>query len=236
MTKRCPRCKVWKPTGEFHKKSSTRDGLACYCKTCKKKIAAKWYKDNREQERERRRQHYAENRETYIENARRRYWENPRAKSEYDKRRYKQKREEILQYQSDYYQCNKEHVKARVKRYRQDNPEKEAGRARRRRAKEKGAEGYFTEEHWERLCNLSGGTCLCCGKDEDITVDHVVPLTRGGTNWINNIQPLCRSCNSSKGNRDFTDYRSGNVWMWVKAMMWEVLSEKGRLNWTHDNP
>lgn len=39
--------------------------------------------------------------------------------------------------------------------------------------------------------------CLNC-KSEKITLDHVVPLARGGTNHITNFQPLCRSCNGSK--------------------------------------
>jgi 5-methylcytosine-specific restriction endonuclease McrA len=49
---------------------------------------------------------------------------------------------------------------------------------------------------------------LCCGRpDVKLTQDHVVPLARGGSNLIDNIQPLCASCNSSKGTQTI-DYRS----------------------------
>lgn len=43
--------------------------------------------------------------------------------------------------------------------------------------------------------------CQICGTMERITIDHIIPLTKGGTNYIDNLQPLCLSCNSSKGNK-----------------------------------
>jgi 5-methylcytosine-specific restriction endonuclease McrA len=43
--------------------------------------------------------------------------------------------------------------------------------------------------------------CRCCGSSEKLTIDHIVPLTRGGSNDLDNLQILCRNCNSRKGNR-----------------------------------
>jgi hypothetical protein len=56
-------------------------------------------------------------------------------------------------------------------------------------------------------------TCLCCGRQEPeiaLTIDHVVPLSKGGAHDISNIQPLCGSCNTSKYNKTI-DYRKVNV-------------------------
>ena len=45
---------------------------------------------------------------------------------------------------------------------------------------------------------------LCCRKEPDIiiTVDHIIPVSKGGLNTVDNIQLLCLSCNSKKGNKN----------------------------------
>lgn len=50
------------------------------------------------------------------------------------------------------------------------------------------------------------GFCLCCGSNESLTVDHIVPVSRGGKNSLSNFQTLCRSCNSRKGTK-YIDFR-----------------------------
>lgn len=41
--------------------------------------------------------------------------------------------------------------------------------------------------------------CKLCGSTQNPTVDHIIPLTRGGTNEFVNLQLLCRDCNQRKG-------------------------------------
>lgn len=48
--------------------------------------------------------------------------------------------------------------------------------------------------------------CLCCGSYERLSIDHVIPISKGGMNVIENLQTLCVSCNSKKGNKTI-DYR-----------------------------
>jgi hypothetical protein len=43
--------------------------------------------------------------------------------------------------------------------------------------------------------------CLHCGTPENLTVDHIIPLSRGGTNDFGNLQTLCKPCNSRKKNK-----------------------------------
>jgi len=48
--------------------------------------------------------------------------------------------------------------------------------------------------------------CAACGSGLDMTKDHVTPRSWGGTSNPDNLQWLCRPCNSSKGNRHATRY------------------------------
>lgn len=74
----------------------------------------------------------------------------------------------------------------------------------RRRSRVKAAEGSFTREEWIALCHSYAGRCAYCHQRVNrLTVDHVIPLSKGGSNCIANIRPACGSCNSSKGARDY---------------------------------
>lgn len=48
--------------------------------------------------------------------------------------------------------------------------------------------------------------CLKCGTDKNLTIDHIVPLSKGGKKNISNLQTLCESCNVSKSD-NIIDYR-----------------------------
>lgn len=52
-----------------------------------------------------------------------------------------------------------------------------------------------------RVFKRDGHKCCNCGADEDLTVDHITPRSKGGDDSEDNLQTLCRSCNSKKGNR-----------------------------------
>jgi hypothetical protein len=67
--------------------------------------------------------------------------------------------------------------------------------------KKKTAGGSHCFGDWENLKTQYNYTCPSCGRSEPIiilTEDHIIPLSKGGSNNIENIQPLCKSCNSRK--------------------------------------
>lgn len=61
--------------------------------------------------------------------------------------------------------------------------------------------GKIDKVAWELKLKQLDGKCQLCGTIENITIDHIISLSKGGTNLIANLQPLCRSCNCSKSNK-----------------------------------
>lgn len=62
----------------------------------------------------------------------------------------------------------------------------------------KAAGGEISRRQRLRIYDRDDWTCQQCGSGDDITLDHVIPISKGGTNSDGNLQTLCRPCNSSK--------------------------------------
>lgn len=123
---------------------------------------------------------------------------------------YNARKREKYQEQRDYYaKKNREWV--------QSHPAENRQRARRRYLRTQ-VEGSFTTDEWETLVELCDGRCLKCGRRLKLTADHIIPLTaEGTTNWLDNIQPLCGGCNSSK-RTTAVDYRPAEVRRWAARL------------------
>jgi len=83
-----------------------------------------------------------------------------------------------------------------------------------RRARVRAAVGSFTVGEWETLKKQYGYKCPICGRQEpdiQLTIDHVIPLAKGGDNNISNIQPLCMICNKQKAVKIFRISKKGEL-------------------------
>lgn len=89
------------------------------------------------------------------------------------------------------------------KRWLKRNPEKVAHHKAIRYAREHDANGSHTLKEWDEIKEKFNNLCAGCFKPKFLTRDHIHPLSKGGSNYIDNIQPLCRSCNSRKNNKEF---------------------------------
>ncbi|MGZ4517276.1 MAG: HNH endonuclease [Mycobacteriaceae bacterium] len=70
---------------------------------------------------------------------------------------------------------------------------------------------------WKR----QGKTCAYCSRLAD-TIDHVVPLVRGGTNYEGNLVPCCRKCNGGKAALLIVEWRTGKrLPPMTSALAWE---------------
>lgn len=81
----------------------------------------------------------------------------------------------------------------------------EKGRAARKERKAN-AQGSHTKKEWLALLALQNGICADCKQQKPLTKDHIIPLSKGGSDAVENLQGLCRECNSRKGGRHSTKF------------------------------
>ena len=98
-----------------------------------------------------------------------------------------------------YQEKNKDKIRETKKDYRKKNPEIIAHLKSRRSVRERGAVGSHTLKEWNNLKERFNNRCAFCFEEKKLTKDHILPLFVGGSDYIENIQPLCKSCNSRKG-------------------------------------
>ncbi len=102
-----------------------------------------------------------------------------------------------------------EAFRAIARRWRQANPEAIKAFKHARRAREYGAGGRYTKADIEALFVEQSGLCNGCRADFceiSYTIDHKIPLARGGTNDPENLQLLCQPCNASKNARTMEEW------------------------------
>ena len=98
---------------------------------------------------------------------------------------------------------NADRNRVHARTWRQRNPEKRNEISRRYRARKASAPVCdLTAEQWEAIKTQHNHKCVVCGSIDDITMDHIIPLSKGGSHTANNVTVLCRSCNSRKRDRD----------------------------------
>jgi 5-methylcytosine-specific restriction endonuclease McrA len=105
-----------------------------------------------------------------------------------------------------YYNANREKCIARKRDYQRRNPEKVRAwemnaRARRydRGWEHRGHHGVTVEE-LRGIREVFGDLCVYCG-EQATTLDHVIPLARGGPHEVSNLVPACSDCNLRKHNK-----------------------------------
>lgn len=209
----CPSCKKDLPLTAFGKNKRRSDGLTVYCKECRNKRQRDKYAES-EEERERKRQYriqwYAEHKEEQkarVLNWYRKKWQDPSFREQERERcrRYDQsERRKVLRRKWIEGGGQRRYYKQRMlhdPKFRRTRRAYNLKYAHQRRAL-----SPFPQEQWDELLERTGYQCLCCGSQDRIECDHIVPVSKDGTNDIANLQPLCRSCNSSKGARHQMNY------------------------------
>lgn len=207
--KECSRCKQTKSVLEFHKSKSSKDGYKSWCKECRKLETKKYREQNKEALNAKKKQWYKDTKKIAK----------IRTDSELKLGKKTCNQCNIEKVVTDFrersnggfYSICKNCENANNKTYRKENRDivnrcKTLTENRRRSAKRK-LKSDFTVKEWEFCKAEFGGKCAYCGKSsKQLCQDHFFPLSKGGEYTKRNIIPSCRSCNSRKGNKTFSEW------------------------------
>lgn len=108
------------------------------------------------------------------------------------------------------YQAERERRLAYARTYSKSKPWIGQASRMRRKARMAAVEKFVVSgRDWRRLRVRHRGCCFYCGVQGALTMDHLIPISRGGRHSIGNIVPACLSCNSSKNARLVIEFRAG---------------------------
>jgi 5-methylcytosine-specific restriction endonuclease McrA len=129
------------------------------------------------------------------------------------KRDYEKHKEARRARMREYYEANRQKLIERSAKWHQDNREQSRETFRlcraRRRAREMGSPDQHTKADLADILRLQAHRCAYCRanlREVRKQVDHIVPLSRGGSNGRANLQYLCEPCNQKKNAQDPIDY------------------------------
>jgi 5-methylcytosine-specific restriction endonuclease McrA len=183
--------KVCSKCGETKDESEFTNGKH-QCKECKRKYDVEYREKNKEKLKAQQKKYdeeHKEHRKGYIKNY------------------CKLNREKITDYYRTYRKINPEKEKEAQRKYAktENGKLKEARVKHNRRSNSNKSPCTLTTIQWEKILESQGNKCAICGnrfcKSRPPTKDHIVPLSKGGGFTFENVQALCRSCNSSKNAR-----------------------------------
>lgn len=104
---------------------------------------------------------------------------------------------------------NKDRVRVTRAQWLSRNLDFHRNKEQRRRARKRNAKTFrVTRKDTARLLN---GPCFYCGSKGEITLDHIIPLIKGGDHSVGNLVGACKACNSHKQGRFVTQWRYGKT-------------------------
>lgn len=211
--KKCSGCSVEKDISEFNKNARNKTGYKSNCRECEHI----YYTKHREKIIAAAKRYDASHREQRLESVRRYGATHKEERREYSKD-YRNKNYQVrVQKDREYYTSHKEQVLRSVKTYNQ-SPQGRlvAAKIRHNRQSRNGrVKCSLTLEQWNKIIIMQNARCATCGVgfsgECKPTKDHIIPLSKGGGLTFENVQALCKSCNSRKN--DKVDYSKITTWI-----------------------
>ena len=216
QSKLCHKCGKSQPFENFSKNRNTKDGLQSQCKSCNAAYQAANRERISQRLKERRKTHgdemraqsrasWAKHRDKRLEWHRNYYQANKMAFAEYHKKRYPSIAEKKRAVSKKWREQNPERYRQQMRDWLANNLEKHNELSRQRRARLR--EATIAQISNRDIRRLMSSVCVYCGSCENITVDHVIPLARGGSHAIGNLTSACKTCNSRKRDSFIMEWR-----------------------------
>jgi HNH endonuclease len=167
-----------------------------------------WKARNPEKVRKHRKGHYLRHGQEILFKRKIWYQANAETQISYSKKWQRENPERLEAYRRAYEQKHKDRDKQRkyeaFARWRRRNPANSKASGHRRRALRLGAPGNHFPSDLNFLMKWQEGKCPYCSSsiEKQYATDHIVALANGGSNWPENLQLLCISCNSKKSVAD----------------------------------
>lgn len=207
----------------FSKDKKGKYGLYSQCKECRSAYIKKYNKKYREENKEKiakqrkkyDKKYYEKHKEELAKRSKIYREEHKEERAEYDKKRYKEHKEEKREYDKKYYQEHKEAIAEQKKKYNK-TPQGQVvifnGVNKRRQREEQQGNG-ITVEQWLEMMNFFDWKCAYSGEyiggdSDNRTIDHIVPIVKGGEHEVWNCVPMYAPYNFSKYNKDMEEWYS----------------------------
>lgn len=189
-----------------------------YCGSRSKKIGCAWLVRQEFEQARRKSEYYKE------------YWHTPKGRQikRDNKRKHRSNKDAYYERQliSSIQSRDKEAAKEYLRIWKDNHPEKVKEYSRRERNKRNQVIGSHTNSEWHQVKKQFGFRCAVCGITElelsilwagtkftNLTEDHIIPISKGGSDYIDNIRPTCISCNDKRNNKDIVKLRGVEEWV-----------------------
>jgi 5-methylcytosine-specific restriction endonuclease McrA len=216
--KRCSSCGLSLDHSAFHRNRAQPDGYANQCKDCHRGTRARYdathptrrsdyYRANKTRINDANAAWERQNRERSNAAHRARYHRHVAASRAYERA----KGQRLRAQRARYYHNHKSRIAAVNRQWRRDNHLAARIINARRRHLERQAPGRCTQSQLLGRCVYYGWRCYLCGAQltlRTVTIDHRIPLSRGGSNWPANLAPACHHCNCAKKASTEREYRA----------------------------
>lgn len=204
------RVREWREKNPEKKKAQSRIEYQRNSELIKRR-SADWYSNNREKAAETSRKYRMKNRFIILRKKREYYEQNKTEHSVRTRAYYQNHKSEIDVYKREWYDSRKEQISSRGKIYRIEHKDEiraaKSNAKHARRARLQLGKSYLVPR--KLIEDLYSQPCAYCGVylDGQMQIDHVVPISRGGSHKIGNLISACPTCNMSKGSKTITEWK-----------------------------